>query len=136
MVERWIGPLQLLVLRYLRQILHVRVELQRDVLLVAQMLLEGKVQRYLKTNRILSGVRNREGRKVWSRVQVPLVCVVTVTCEFVTVSVPPFWKCCCWNETAGFTPPPPALSSSSDGGLPEVLENACVGVAMVEEEIG
>lgn len=27
--------------------------------------------------------------------------VPTVTCELVTVSVPPFWNCCCWNDMAG-----------------------------------
>uniref|UniRef100_A0A8D8KYM9 (northern house mosquito) hypothetical protein n=1 Tax=Culex pipiens TaxID=7175 RepID=A0A8D8KYM9_CULPI len=42
-VEGRIGPLELLVLRELRQVLDVRVELQRDVLLLAK-LFKGQVQ--------------------------------------------------------------------------------------------
>lgn len=42
-VEGRIGPLELLVLRELRQVLDVRVKLQRDVLLLAK-LFKGQVQ--------------------------------------------------------------------------------------------
>lgn len=31
-----------------------------------------------------------------------LVTYLTVTWELVTLSVPPFWNCCCWNDIAGF----------------------------------
>lgn len=59
-VEGRIGPLELLVLRELRQVLDVRVELQRDVLLLAK-LFKGQVQGDLErgVDQLLKGTIRR-----------------------------------------------------------------------------